>query len=99
MVTGFSTKKLKSEKTLAEILKKARKDKELSLLDAEIGTKVRTKFLEALENGDWQSLPQEVYVRGFVLAYAKFLELPTDSILSQYEKEAKVRRSTTTRGI
>lgn len=92
MVTGFSTKKLKSEKTLAEILKKARKNKEISFLDAEIGTKVRSKFLEALEKGDWQSLPQEVYVRGFVLAYAKFLELPVNSVLEQYEREAKVRR-------
>jgi len=95
MVTGFSTKKLKSEKTLAEILKKARKDKEISLLDAEIGTKIRAKFLEALESGDWQSLPQEVYVRGFVLAYAKFLDLSVKSVLEHYEKEAKVRRGVT----
>lgn len=92
MVNGFSTKKLKSEKTLAEIFKKARAKKEISLFNAEVGTKVRTKFLAALENGNWQELPQEVYVRGFVLAYAKFLDLPTNTVLKQYGKEAKIRR-------
>jgi len=96
MVTGFSTKRIKSEKTLAEILKKARKAKGLSLSDAEVGTKVRVHFLAALENGNWQILPQDVYVRGFVLAYAKFLNLSSDFVLEQYEKETKVRRGTTT---
>ena len=96
MVNGFSTKKIKSEKTLAEIFKKARVDKGISLFDAEIGTKVRAKFLTALEQSNWQVLPQDIYVRGFVLAYAKFLELPTTSILEQYEKEAKIRRVSVT---
>lgn len=95
MVNGFSTKKLKAEKTLADILKKARKDKGVSLSDAEIGTKVREKFLAALEEGNWKVLPQDVYVRGFILAYAKFLDLATDSVLGQYEKEAKIRRNST----
>lgn len=95
MVTGFSTKKIKSEKTLADILKKARTEKKISLFDAEIGTKVRAKFLAALEEGNWQDLPQDVYVRGFVLAYAKYLQLPTDFILEKYEKEAKIRRGST----
>lgn len=96
MVNGFSTKKIKSTKTLAEILKKARKDKKFSILDAEIGTKVRAKFLTALEEGNWQVLPQDIYVRGFVLAYAKFLELSIPPVLEQYEKEAKIRRGSTT---
>lgn len=93
MVNGFSTKKIKSEKTLADMFKKARAKKEINFSDAEVGTKVRAKFLVALEQGNWQILPQEVYVRGFVLAYAKFLELPTNTVLEQYEREAKARRS------
>ena len=93
MVTGFSTKKIKSEKTLAEVLKKGRQGRKISISDAEIGTKIRAKFLLALESGDWQELPQDVYVRGFVLAYAKFLFLSTKTILLLFDKEAKIRRS------
>lgn len=96
MVNGFSTKKIKSAKTLAQIFKKARSDKGISISDAEIGTKVRAKFLAALEESNWQILPQDIYVRGFVLAYAKFLELSIPSVLEQYEKEAKIRRVSTT---
>jgi len=95
MIRGFSTKKIKSVKTLAEIFKKARTEKEISLSEAEIGSKVRAKFLSDLENGNWQDLPQDVYIRGFVLAYAKYLALPINEVLEQYEKEAKVRRGNT----
>jgi cytoskeletal protein RodZ len=92
MVSGFSTKKLKSDKTLALVFRHARTKKKVSLGEAEFATKVRLKFLLALERGDWSVLPQDVYVRGFVLAYAKYLELPAHETLELFEKEAKIRR-------
>ena len=92
MITGFSTKKIKSQKTLGEILKEEREKKSFSLVDAENATKVRAKYLCALENSRWSELPQEVYVRGFVLAYAKFLGLKDEEVIALYNKESRVHR-------
>jgi len=87
MVKGFSTKKIKSEKSLGEILKSIRIKKNISIESAEVGTKVRAKYLNSLEKGDWADLPQDVYLRGFVLAYAKFLGFDTDKAVELYENE------------
>lgn len=87
MVKGFSTKKIKSEKSLGEILKSIRLKKNISLDEAETGTKVRAKYLLSLENGDWISLPQDVYLRGFILAYAKFLGFDTNKAIELYQNE------------
>jgi len=92
MVNGFCKKKIKSRLTLGEKFQQVRKRKKISLLQAEIGSKVRSKYLEAIELGKWDQLPQEVYVRGFVLSYAKFLEITEAQILPLYESESAILR-------
>jgi len=92
MITGFSRKKIKGEETLGDKLKQARLAKKVTLEEAEIATKVRAKYLEALENSDWPVLPHETYVRSFVSAYAAYLELPKSEIFPLFEREAKVKR-------
>lgn len=87
MISGFSRKKIKSVRTLGERLKKARLSKNISLEDAEIGSKVKSQYLLAIEKGKWADLPQNVYTRGFVLAYAKFLNLNLEKIKDQYQSE------------
>ena len=92
MVSGFLTKKIKARKTLGERFKDARKKLELSVSEAEESTKVRAKYLVALEEGDWNILPQDVYVRAFVMSYAKFLSLPQDEIIDLFETELIINR-------
>lgn len=75
MVAGFKKRKIQTDKPLGEFLKNVREDKEITLESAEAGSKVKLKYLVAIEAGNWQSLPSMVYVRGFVLAYAKFLDI------------------------
>ncbi|MFA7253053.1 MAG: helix-turn-helix domain-containing protein [Patescibacteria group bacterium] len=93
MISGFSKKKIKEKKTLAERLKSSRLAQDISLSDAEAGTKVRAKFLAALEDDRWNELPSSVYVRGFVLAYAKFLSIKNTEILKLYETELNLKRN------
>lgn len=90
MIPGFSTKKIKVQETLGQRFKNARGAKKISLVEAEAGTKVRAKFLAALEEGKWSILPQAVYVRGFVLAYARFLELNIEEIEKAFEEEVVI---------
>ncbi len=92
MASGFLTKKIKSRLTLAERLKSARKKLDITLEQAEEATKVRAKYLNALETGDWCILPQEVYIRAFVLSYAKFLNLPQREVLDLFETELIINR-------
>jgi cytoskeletal protein RodZ len=92
MVKGFKTKKIESNQTLGEKLRSARIKKEASLAEAESATKVRAKFLSALERGKWDDLPNEVYVRGFVLAYAKYLGIDLDQINIDLEIETSLQR-------
>lgn len=92
MISGFSKKKLKGAKTLGELFKATRKKKEISLEDAEIGTKVKLKYLKALEESDWNTLPLEVYVRGFVLSYSKYLGITKSEALSLFETESILYR-------
>lgn len=91
MISGFSTKKIKSEKTLSERLKMARVRQKISLYEAEIGSKVRAKYLAAIEEGRWNELPQNVYARSFVLAYAKFLKLDLKLMKELCESEMSFR--------
>lgn len=92
MVKGFSTKKLKGEKSLGQIFKNARKRKNISLSEAEVGTMIKGKFLEALENSEWNILPSPVYIRGFALAYGKFLHLSESLILDHLSREMMMRQ-------
>ena len=90
MVKGFQTKKIKTV-TLGETFKNARLKKGVTLSEAELATKVKANFLESIEKNDWELLPQEVYVRGFAIAYAKYLELPVPEILDLYNTEIALK--------
>jgi len=92
MITGFSRKKIKSQKTLGELLKSRRKQKGFSLEEAEIATKIKLRYLKALEEGQWSVLPMVVYIRGFVLSYSKYLGIPKNTALSLFEIEVVLHK-------
>lgn len=66
---------------LGELLRSTREAKGISLAQAEQATKIRRQYLEALEEEDFELLPGEVYVRGFLRNYARFLGLAPEEVL------------------
>lgn len=60
--------------------------KGISLEAAEENTKIRRKYLEAMENDNFDVLPGKVYVKGFIKNYATFLGLNANSMVSAYEE-------------
>ncbi len=66
---------------LGQVLRAEREKKALSVDDVAHGLKISARVLRALEAGDAASLPHAVYVRGFVSAYGKFLELDVQELL------------------
>lgn len=70
---------------LGHILREARETKGLTLVQVQDRIRINTKFLEAMENGRFESLPSPVHGRGFLRNYARFLELEPEPLLKRYE--------------
>jgi len=69
---------------LGGLLREAREKKGISLEQAETDTRIRHKFLAALETEDYAALPAPAYVRGFLKAYAAYLGLDPQQVLSLF---------------
>ena len=68
-----------------ERLKREREMREVSLNEVTQATRIGPRFLEALENEQWDKLPGGVFNRGFVRAIARFLGLDEENLLSEYD--------------
>ena len=77
---------------LSERLYDARERKGVDLYRAERDTKIRARYLSALERGDWKELPGDVYTKGFLRNYALYLGLDADEVLEQWRRERGVQR-------
>jgi cytoskeletal protein RodZ len=91
-MNGF-TKKRVGTMTLGERLKKLRGDKRISLNDVARATKIRIDYLENLEEGNYEKLPVDVYVKGFLRSYAEFLGVEEDLFIRLFEKEKGIKKN------
>ncbi len=73
--------------TLPERLIAAREQKGVDLLRAERETKIRARYLAALESGDYGDLPGSVYTKGFLRNYALYLGLDPEDVTRQWKRE------------
>jgi cytoskeleton protein RodZ len=71
--------------TFGERLKRERELREVSLDEVSKSTRISARFLQALENEDWQKLPGGVFGRGFVRTIARYLGLSEESLLAEYD--------------
>ena len=55
------------------ILREARNRRKVELAEVEAATRIRVRFLRAIEDEEWDVLPGGVYTRGFIRTYASFL--------------------------
>lgn len=67
--------------------REAREARGLTLAEAAAGTRIVIRYLQALEEGDFEQLPGDVYTRGFIRNYAQFLDLPADELMALYRRE------------
>lgn len=75
--------------TVSELLKRARKEKGISLEHLSEKTKIRKKYLLALEKGEWEKLPGLAYIKGFLKSYAEAVALDPKQILAFFRREYK----------
>ena len=72
---------------VSEKLRAARQAKGLDFFRIERDTKIRTRFLEAIEDGRFEDLPGEIYARGFIRNYAAYLGLDAGAVEAQWRVE------------
>ncbi|MBW2709129.1 MAG: helix-turn-helix domain-containing protein [Deltaproteobacteria bacterium] len=70
------------------LLKRAREKKGLSYAQVSQQTRLRPRFLEAIENDEWDLLPAPIFVKGFIRSYARVLGLDEERIVAFYREEA-----------
>ena len=80
--------------SLPERLYSARERKGVDLYRAERDTKIRARYLGALERGDYKELPGAVYTQGFLRNYALYLGLDPDEVLDHWRRERGEARDT-----
>jgi len=73
-----------AKSTFGEHLKREREMRGVSLQEISTATRISTRFLEALENEQWDRLPGGVFNRGFVRAVAHFLGLDEEALIAEY---------------
>lgn len=72
---------------IGQRFKDTRIKKGFSLEDVSQSTKIRTSFLSAIENGEYEKLPSVAYATGFVRNYARFLGLSEKASLALFRRE------------
>jgi hypothetical protein len=71
---------------IGEVLKRTRTRHEIDIRTVEQETKIRIKYLRALENEEWDVLPGPAYARGFLRTYAQFLGLDGEALIDEYRR-------------
>jgi hypothetical protein len=69
-------------------LREARTRRKLSLADVEEATKIRGRYLQAIENDEWDQLPEDTYARAFIRTYGRFLGLDGER-LAEEQRQAR----------
>jgi cytoskeletal protein RodZ len=73
-------------------LREGRGRRGLSLEEVEAETKIRVRYLQAIENEEWDQLPEDTYTRAFIRTYARFLGLDGDRLAEDQRRSRGAAR-------
>lgn len=69
---------MNAQREFGEYLRGERELRQVPLREVASATKIPLRTLENIEEGEWDDLPAQVFVRGFVRSYARHLGLPEE---------------------
>jgi cytoskeleton protein RodZ len=69
-------------------LREARTRRKIDLSEVEAAIKIRVRYLQAIENEEWDALPGGAYTRGFIRTYAHHLGLDGERLAEDYRRSA-----------
>lgn len=76
--------------SIGQYLKRHREERAMSVEEVSRATRIPVGNLERLENDHFDDLPGEVFVRGFLKAYARAVAIPVDDVLARYTSSRRV---------
>ena len=76
--------------SIGQYLKRHREERAMSVEEVSRTTRIPVGNLERLENDHFDDLPGEVFVRGFLKAYARAVSIPVDDVLARYTSSRRV---------
>ena len=71
---------------IGETLRETRMRRRIDMSEVEAATKIRAKYLRALENEEWDLLPGPTFVKTFLRTYAEYLELDPRLLVEEYRQ-------------
>jgi hypothetical protein len=78
---------------IGQVLSDARERAGLDIRDVEEQTKIRVKYLHALEDEDWGTLPSPAYAKGFLRTYAQLLGLDAEALVDEFRRQVEGGRA------
>jgi cytoskeletal protein RodZ len=75
---------------VGQYLRRHREEKRMSLEEISRATRVPMSSVERIEADQFDELPGEVFVRGFLKSYARAVGLPSDDVLARYTSSRRV---------
>lgn len=91
-VDGFL--RMASTSPFGEHLKREREMRGVSLEEVSSATRISTRFLVAIESGQWDQLPGGAFNRGFIRSTSRYLGLDEDGMVAEYSLETTTNGST-----
>lgn len=77
--------------TVGDLLNRARKEKKLTMEQVEKLTRVRVKYLEAIEQNKWSIFPSKVYINGIIRTYSTFLGVDPQKAIAYFRRDYEKR--------
>jgi cytoskeleton protein RodZ len=72
---------------ISDTLSEARTRRAVDLEEVHAATGIRPRYLEAIEQEDWDALPEEFYARAFIRKYARYLGVDPDPLVDEYKRQ------------
>ncbi|MCA9364369.1 MAG: helix-turn-helix domain-containing protein [Candidatus Moranbacteria bacterium] len=89
---GFTRKKV-CTLTMGERLKKSREEAHLEIQDVARAIRIKKEYLEAIEQNKYEKLPADVYAKGFVRSYARYLGHNEETFAKLFDRERNIHRN------
>jgi hypothetical protein len=86
---------VQTRRSFGEELRRERELRQVTLREVAESTKINLRFLEALENNDFDILPGGFFVRGFIKSFARHLGINEEAMVNAYLLELNQQKSRT----
>ncbi|MCK5466463.1 helix-turn-helix domain-containing protein [Candidatus Parcubacteria bacterium] len=90
LLNKFKTKKVETTVTVGEYLKRKREELGISIKDLGNKLNIKDSYLEDLEKNNYEKLPPDVYVKGFIKSYSELVGFNSERMIKLFIKEKEI---------